>query len=111
MITIDLSHIKNEKDTLSDFLRSKIWVVITVNGDSLTLDTGKEEPPVRSVKKLLKKFLRQRGLEDRYGVIEKKETYIMIEKNVEQKHREKQNTRKKGAPPSVYDTLPYFFPR
>ena len=109
MITIDLSQIKNEKGNLSDFLRSKIQVIITVNGDSLVLDTGKEEPSIKSVKILLKKFLRQRGLEDRYGVVEKKETYRFIEKNVEQKHLEKQNSKKKGTSPSVYNTLPYLF--
>lgn len=111
MITIDLSQIKNEKDNLSEFLKSRIQVTITVSEDSLILETGEEEPPVKSMKTLLKKFLRHRGLEDRYSVIEKKETYKVVEKNVEQKQQKKQNAEKEGTPPSVYDTLPYFFPR
>lgn len=106
MITIDLSQIKNEKGSLSDFLKSKIQVIITVKGDSLVLDTGEDKLPIKSVKMLLKKFLHQKGLEETYRVIEEKE----VARIVKQKHREKQNIRKKGTPPSPYDTLPYFFP-
>jgi hypothetical protein len=115
LIAIDLSQIKNEKDNLSNFLKSKIQVIITVKGDSLFLDTGEEEPPIKSVKLLLKKFLSQKGLEDRYIVIEKKKTYSVIKKKeaariVKQKHGKTQNTGKNVTPPSPNDLLPYFFP-
>lgn len=106
MIIIDFSEIKNEKGNLSDFLKSKIQVSIAVNGDSLVLDAGEEKLPKRSVKILLKKFLHQRGLEEAYRVIQEKE----VARIVKRKHRGKQNTGKKGTPPSPYDTLPYYFP-
>lgn len=44
IITIDLNQVRNEKNNLSDFLKSKIQVIITINGDSLILDTEMKNP-------------------------------------------------------------------
>lgn len=114
IITIDLNQVRNEKNNLSDFLKSKIQVIITINGDSLILDTGDEEPSIKSIKELLRKFLRQRCLEEKYGIIEEKKTYKIIErkdtKNAKLKDNEKRDSKRGGKPPSVYHTLPYLFP-
>ena len=106
MIIIEISEINNEKSNLSNFLKSTIQVSIAVKGDSLVLDAGKEKLPTSSVKRLLKKFLHQRGLEDTYRVIKEKEIIQIVKR----KHSEKQHSRKKATPPSSYNTLPYFFP-
>jgi len=104
-MTVDLSQIKNEKNSISDFLRSRAKVTITTRGDFLVLDFGEEKLP-KKVIMLLKKFLHQKSLEETYRVIVEKEAA----KIVKQKHEKRQNTGKKVTSPSPYDKLPYYFP-
>jgi hypothetical protein len=106
MTVIELREINNETRPLSNFLKSAIQVSVAVKGNALVLDTGQEKLSTRSVKTLVKKFLHQQGLEDTYRVIKEKE----ILRIVKRKHGEKPHPRKKGTPPSSYNTLPYLFP-
>ena len=101
-----MSEIKEERDYLSDFLKSRIRVSIAVKGESLVLDAGEEKLLTKSVKAFVKRFLHQRGLIEAYRVIEEREV-IRVTKR---KHKEERRVRDKGTEPSSYDTLPYFFP-
>ena len=106
MIAIDLSEIKEERDYLTDFLKSKIRGSVAVRGESLVLDAGEEKLLVKNVKTFVKRFLHQRGLSEAYRVIEEGDV-IRVTKR---KHREERRVKEKGTEPSSYDTLPYFFP-
>ena len=73
MITIDMSEIKEERNYLTDFLKTRIQVSIAVKGESLILDARKEKLLTMSIKAFVKRFLHQRGLSEAYRVIEERE--------------------------------------
>jgi hypothetical protein len=101
-----MSEIKEERNYLTDFLKTRIQVSIAVKGESLVLDAEEEKLLTKNVKVFVKRFLHQRGLSEAYRVIEEREV-IRVAKR---KHREERRVRDKGTEPSSYDTLPYYFP-
>ena len=106
MITVDTSELERERNSLSDFLKSKIKVSITAKGKVLVLDSGEETLSSISIKTLVKRFLHHKGLSEVYRVTEEKRV-VKISKR---KYRKERSSEKKGTPPSPYDTIPYFFP-
>ena len=105
MITIDIGELKNERDELSEFFKSKLRASIIAK-DKMLVITSEETLSAKDVKEHVKRFLHQKGLSEIYRVIEEKEVLRIIER----KKVRKQKPEKKGIEPTSYDTLPYFFP-
>jgi hypothetical protein len=101
-----MSELKDELNSLSSFLEPKIQVPITIKGKVLIIDSREETFSTRNVKTYVKRFLYHRGLSENYRVTEEHDV-IRITKR---KLRSIKKAKKEGTKPSVYDTLPYFFP-
>ena len=106
LISIDTGELGSERNSLSDFLKSKIQASITAKGKVLILDSGEETLSSRNIKTLVKRFLHHKGLSEVYRVTEEKGLVKITKRKDEKKRR----SEKKGTTPSSYDTLPYFFP-
>jgi len=103
---IDMSELKNERDGLSEFLRSKFQASV-ITKDKMLVITSEEALSTKDVKEYVKRFLHHRGLSEIYRVIEENDVIRITER----KKVGKRKPEKKGIEPSSYDTLPYFFPK
>lgn len=107
LITVDVGKLKNERQYLFIFLKSKIQVPITAMDEVLVIDPREKTTSPKDVKTYVKRFLHHKGLSETYGVTEE-HGVVRITKR---KHKVKRKVEKKGmTPPSPYDTLPYYFP-
>lgn len=100
-----MSELKNERGRLSDFLKLKLRASIVVKGKILVVGSEERLSP-KDVKTCVKRFLYHRGLSENYRVIKEHETIRITKRRLSKKKR----VKKKGIPPSSYDTLPYLFP-
>ena len=106
MITVDASELKEEIDSLSNFLKLRTDMSIDCKGGKLVLQSGNRMVCGRDVKTYVKRFLHKRGLSEFYRATEEKDTIRITRK----KHERRRLSDRKGINPSSYQTVPYFFP-
>ena len=95
-LTVDLGELKDEIESLSNFLRSKLKVDVTPSGNKVSVDS--ENLSSKELKRLVSKFVYRRNLMNKYWV-ELKSGGVKINKF---KRSEKHEKRKeKGTPPST----------
>ncbi len=86
---------KDEKETLSDFLRVKLKVDVTSRGNKVLVDS--EDLPPEELKRLVNKFVYHRNLNNKY--------WVALESNVVKinkfRRSKKNEKRKKGTTPST----------
>ena len=93
---MDLGELKDEIESLSNFLRSKLKVDVTSSGNKVLVDS--ENLSSKELKRLVNKFVYRRNLMNKYWV-ELKSGGVKVNKF---KRSEKQKKReKKGTPPST----------
>jgi len=93
---VDLGELKDERESLSSFLRSKLKVDVTSSGNKVLVDSENLSP--QELKRMVNKFVYHRNLMNKY--------WVALESNVVKinkfKHAEKKEKRKrKGTPPST----------
>jgi len=106
-LIVDARKLKDEVETLTEFLNLKFNVKVNSGGKLIVEDKKLKS---RDVKAQVKHFLHKKGYSNQYRVLieeEKQAKIIKIEKK-EKKIRKKR--KKKGTPPSVVYTMPYFYP-
>ena len=95
-LKVDLGELEDEKESLSSFLRSKLKVDVTSNGNKVLVDSENLSP--QELKTLVNKFVYRRNLMNKYWVALESDV-VKISKF---KHAEKKEKRKrKGMPPST----------
>jgi len=95
-LTVDLGELKDERESLSNFLCSKLKVDVTPSGNKVLVDS--ENLSSKELKRLVSKFVYRRNLMNKYWV-ELKSGGVKINKF---KRAEKHEKRKeKGTPPST----------
>jgi len=93
---VDLGELKDEKESLSSFLRSKLKVDVTSSGNKVLVDS--ENLSSKELKRIVNKFVYHRNLMNNYWVALESDV-VKINKF---KHSEKKEKRKKkGTPPST----------
>ena len=95
-LKVDLGELKDERESLSSFLRSKLKVDVTSSGNKVLVDSENLSP--QELKRMVNKFVYHRNLMNKY--------WVALESNVVKinkfKHAEKKEKRKrKGTPPST----------
>ena len=93
---MDLGELKDEKESLSSFLRSKLKVDVTSSGNKVWVDS--ENLSSKELKRMVNKFVYHRNLMNNY--------WVALESGVVKinkfEHSEKKEKRKKkGTPPST----------
>jgi len=93
-LRVDLGELKDEKESLSNFLQSKLKVNVTSSGNKVLVDSENLSPT--ELKRLVNKFVYRRNLMNKYWVALESDV-VKINKF---KRSEKQKKRKKkGTPP------------
>ncbi len=95
-LTVDLGELKDEIESLSNFLRSKLKVDVTSTGNRVLVDS--ENLSSKELKRLVTKFLYRRNLMNKYWV-ELKSGGVKVNKFKRSEKHEKR--KKKGTPPST----------
>jgi hypothetical protein len=95
-LRVDLGELEDEKEALSGFLRVRLKVNASFDGNNILVDS--EELPSQELKRLVNKFIYQRHLNNRYWV-ELLGDVVKIRKFKEAKRIEKQ--KKEVTPPST----------
>jgi len=95
-LKVDLGELKNEKESLSNFLRSKLKADVTSSGNRVILDS--EELSSKELERIVNKFVYHRNLMNKYWVA-LEGGVVKINKLKHTEKREKQ--KKKGTPPST----------
>lgn len=95
-LEVDLGELKNERESLSSFLRLKLKVNVSSKPGKILIKSETLSP--QTLKRTVNKFIYRRNLMNRY--------WVALEKGVVRinklKRPEKQKTpRKKGTPPSI----------
>ena len=106
MITIDVSEMKDERDRLAEFLRTKLSAPVEVKGKTLILKPVSPVSTAGDLKTLVKRFLHQRGLSESCRVTLEGDVLRVSRR----KHSEGRRSEPKGTGPSSYSTVPYYFP-
>jgi hypothetical protein len=106
MITVDASEIKEEINSISDFLKLRTAMSIDIKGGKLLLHLEDKTVSGRDVKTYVKRFLHRRGLSKIYRVTEDKDTLRISKRKDARRHQ----TERRGTGPSSYQTVPYYFP-
>ena len=93
---MDLGELKDESETLSDFLRARLKADVTSSGNKVLVDSENLTPG--ELKRLVNKFVYHRNLMNKY--------WVAVESNVVKinkfKRSEKHEKRKaKATPPST----------
>lgn len=95
-LKVDLGELEDERESLSSFLRLKLKVDVTSNGNKVLVDSENLSP--EELKKLVNKFVYRRNLMNKYWVaLESDVVKINKFKHVEKKEKRK----RKGTPPSI----------
>ena len=95
-LKVDLGELKDERESLSSFLRSKLKVGVTSSDSKVFIDS--ENLSSKELKRFVNKFVYRRNLNNKYWVALEGDV-IKINKF---KHSEKRGKQKgKGTPPSI----------
>ena len=95
-LKVDLSELKDEKESLSDFLRVTLTAEVTSDGDNVFVDSQKLSS--EKLERLVNKFVYRQHLNNRYWVT-LEGSVIKINKFKDEKKKEKR--KKEGIPPSM----------
>ena len=95
-LKVDLGELEDERESLSNFLRLKLKVDVTLSGNRVLVDS--ENLSSKELKRMVNKFVYHRNLMDKYWVaLESNVVKINKLKRTEKKEKRK----KKGTPPST----------
>ena len=95
-LKVDLGELEDERESLSNFLRLKLKVAVTLSGNKVLVDS--ENLSSKELKRMVNKFVYHRNLMDKYWVaLESDVVKINKFKRIEKKEKRK----KKGTPPST----------
>lgn len=100
---IDASEFEESIEDLSKILEKKLQRKISINHNLLRIEDGLSSSIIKDALKHALYKLKPKS----YRIISKS-GYLKIKKL---KHRAYKSKKKKGIPPSVSQSLPYFFPR
>jgi hypothetical protein len=95
-LKVDLGELKDERESLSDFLRVTLKVEVTSDGNNVLVDS--EKLSSEKLKILVNKFVYRRHLNNRYWIA-LEGSVIKINKFKDEKKSKKQ--KKEGIPPST----------
>jgi hypothetical protein len=95
-LTVDLGKLEDERESLSNFLRSKLKVDVTSSGNKVLVDS--EKLSSKELKRLVNKFLYRRNLMNKYWVALKGG---VVKINKFKRAEKKKERKKKRTPPST----------
>ena len=95
-LTVDLGKLEDERESLSNFLRSKLKVDVTSSGNKVLVDS--EKLSSKELKRLVNKFLYRRNLMNKYWVALKSG---VVKINKFKRAEKKKERKKKRTPPST----------
>ena len=107
MIEIDCGEFHGDRHALANYLREKLKVEVQTErkvfriGSSGKPDAG---PSIQEVKDLVKRALHHIGA-DEYHVVTQEGVLSIRQRKTRERY-----VKRKGSPPSVRQTVPYFFP-
>lgn len=87
-LKVDLGELKDEKDSLSEFLSSKLKIDVTSSGNKLFVDS--EKLSIKELERLVNKFVYHQNLMDKYWVGLENDV-VKIEKFEHSKKKEKRS--------------------
>ena len=93
---MDLGELKDEKESLSSFLRSKLKVDVTLSGNKVLVDS--ENLSSKELKRMVNKFVYHRNLMNKYWVALESGVVKINKFKLSEK---KEKRKKKGTPPST----------
>jgi len=103
LITVDMSELKGEIESVASLLRSH-QASVEVKGSRLTVDGNS----TKEVKRILKRFLHHEGFSE-YRVVSIRPQVVKVSRRkVSMKHGA--GKRRRETPPSPKQTMPYLFP-
>jgi len=95
-LKVDLGELEDERESLSNFLRSKLKVDVTSSGNKVLVDC--ENLSSKELKRLVSKFVYRRNLMNKYWVALKGG---VVKINKFKRAKKKEERKKKGTPPST----------
>jgi hypothetical protein len=107
MIEIDAKEFRGDRDLLAKFLQEKLKVQARVERNRVRIgdsDQPRPDPSLQEVKDQVKRALHHMRM-DEYHVVVQAGVVSIRERKARQRRE-----RRKGAVPSVQQTVPYFFP-
>lgn len=107
MIEIDTKEFRGDRDLLAKILRERLKVQMRVERNRLRIGNGDQAEPYPSLQKVkdqVKRALHHMRMHEYHVVAQG--GVVSIRERKAREHRQ----RRKGAVPSVRQTVPYFFP-
>jgi len=95
-LKVDLGELEDEGETLSNFLRLKLKVDVTLSGNKVLVDS--ENLSSKELKRMVNKFVYHRNLMDKYWVALESD---VVKINKFKRTEKKEKRKKKGTPPST----------
>lgn len=95
-LKVDLGELKDERESLSSFLRSNLKVDVTSNGTKVLVDS--EKLSSQELKRLVNKFVYHRSLNNKYWVALEGDLVKINKFKRAEKHEKR---KKKATPPST----------
>jgi len=93
---VDLGELKDEREALSIFLRSKLKVDVTSSGNKVSVYSENLSP--KELKRMVNKFVYHRNLHHKYWVAPEGG---VVKINKFKRSEKKEERKKKGTPPST----------
>lgn len=106
MIEIDVREFHGDRNVLAKLLQEKLKVQVRADRHVVRIagDRPEADPSLQEVKDLVKRALHHMRM-DEYHVVAQGGALSIRERKVRERY-----ARTKGSPPSVRQTVPYFFP-
>jgi hypothetical protein len=107
MIEIDCKEFRGDRSRLAEFLREKLKAEVRVERNEFRIGSSGRpdgDVSVQEVKNLIKRALHHMRM-DEYHVTAQEGVISIRQRKTRERY-----VRKKGAAPSVKQTVPYFFP-
>jgi len=95
-LRVDLGELKDEKESLSSFLRARLKVEVTSSGNKVLVNS--ENLSAEELKRLVNKFVYRRNLMNKYWVALEGG---VVKINKFKRSEKKEKPSKKGTPPST----------
>ena len=95
-LKVDLGELKDEKESLSSFLRSKLKVDVTLSGNKVLVDS--ENLSSKELKRMVNKFVYHRNLMNKYWVALESG---VVKINKFKRSEKKEERKKKETSPST----------
>ena len=95
-LKVDLGESEDERESLSNFLRLKLKVDVTLSGNKVLVDS--ENLSSKELKRIVNKFVYHQNLMDKYWVALEND---VVKINKFKRTEKKEKRKKKGTPPST----------